>query len=75
MTICKECGSIFESTDTSQGYVCSNCVEQEAEDFEIIKQYIKLHPQASLINVVSDTGVPLKRVQKLLTNGRLHVNS
>lgn len=72
MAICKECGRIFGASESNQRDMCPECVSLENEDFELVKQYIEEHPRSNMIEIVRDTQVPMRSIQKFIDSGRLH---
>lgn len=66
---CKRCGELFLYNGSR--LICHNCVEEEEKEFEIVKQYLWDHHNASLRQVVEHTGVKEDRVLKYLREGRI----
>ena len=65
---CKRCGKIYQYNG---GYICNNCIRQEEEDFQKVKQDVLDHPGATPIEVSERTGVELKVINRFLREGRL----
>lgn len=68
--ICKQCGGIFQVSDFKTN-LCDECLEEQAETFELVQEYLRSHPKANMIELVSQTGVSLKAIRQLMADGRL----
>src|SRR5690606_37994010 len=68
---CLRCGKLF--TDRGQPY-CTECLKENQADFEKVRQYLKEHPNASVVEVSQDTGVPTQRIFDFVRQGRLVLN-
>ncbi|HEY8463334.1 MAG TPA: MerR family transcriptional regulator [Bacillota bacterium] len=65
---CRRCGRIYQYNGR---YICNNCLRQEEEDFQKVKQDLIDHPGSSLLDVSERTGVELKVITRFLREGRL----
>ncbi|HYH03699.1 MAG TPA: MerR family transcriptional regulator, partial [Bacillota bacterium] len=65
---CRRCGKIYQYNG---GYICNNCIRQEEEDFQKVKQDVIDNPGATPIEVSDRTGVELKVITRFLREGRL----
>lgn len=68
---CKKCGKLHYGT----GRICSACLKNEEEKFNLVKAYLKEHPDSSLIKVSEETGVTVPEIEKFLRDGRLEVTT
>lgn len=68
---CKECKRLFEPLYHS--YICPACIEQMDKEFLIVKDYVYDHPDANVIKVSLDTGIPVKKILNMLREGRLKI--
>ncbi|NLW47348.1 MAG: MerR family transcriptional regulator [Firmicutes bacterium] len=68
---CKRCGKIYNYTG---GAVCNNCLRQEQEDFEKIREYLFKNPNSSTADVSEATGVELKVISRFLKEGRIEAD-
>ncbi len=68
---CKRCGKIYNYTG---GAVCNNCLQQEQEDFEKIRDYLFNNPNSSTAEVSEATGIELKVISRFLKEGRLEAD-
>ncbi len=66
---CVRCGKIFLPT-VGRPY-CPDCADTEMALFESVKEYLKKHPGASVIQVSQATGVPVKKIREYVKEGRL----
>ncbi|SJZ44350.1 hypothetical protein [Selenihalanaerobacter shriftii] len=65
---CVRCGNVFVSNTDK---VCPQCLEEEEEDFETVKEYIYESGQARIPKIHEETGVSVKRIKKFIREGRL----
>ena len=65
---CRRCGKVFNFVGSM---VCNDCVQQEQEDFEKIRNYLFDHPNSITIDVSKATGVDPKVISRMLKEGRL----
>ena len=70
--MCKQCGKLFQSLGSSN---CPVCVEEMDKAFKVVKEYLYDHEDATVLNVVKDTGVPEKYVLSFLKEGRLDIEN
>ncbi|NLY74105.1 MAG: MerR family transcriptional regulator [Firmicutes bacterium] len=68
---CKRCGKIYNYTGSA---VCNNCLRQEQEDFEKVREYLFQHPNSSAAEVSEAVGVELKVISRFLKEGRLEAD-
>jgi len=68
---CKKCGKLHYGT----GRICSECLRKEEEKFELVKKYLKEHPDSALIRVSEETGVTVSEIERFLREGRLEVTA
>jgi flagellar operon protein (TIGR03826 family) len=68
---CKRCGKIYNYTGSA---VCGNCLRQEQEDFEKIREYLFRNPNSSTAEVSEATGVELKVISRFLKEGRIEAD-
>jgi flagellar operon protein (TIGR03826 family) len=68
---CKRCGKIYNYTGSA---VCGNCLRQEQEDFEKIREYLFKNPNSSTAEVSEATGIELKVISRFLKEGRLEAD-
>ena len=64
---CPICHRLF--VDTGIG-ICRNCYEKEREDEETVIEYVREHHQASIQEIVRDTGARYALVEKMIKRGQ-----
>ena len=67
---CERCGALF--TKSHRG-VCPSCVQVEADSIKQVSAYLDEHRNASMLDVVRDTGVDFRIVSDMVKNGRLNI--
>ena len=66
---CSRCGKIFRPIGGRK--MCPQCLEADQKDFAAVRAYLKENPGAHIAAVSEATGVPVKRIQEYLREGRL----
>lgn len=69
MKVCRRCGKINQSMGNS-GY-CPACLVEERSDYENVRNYVRTHPNVSVMDAHMATGVSLKTIHRLIRNGDL----
>lgn len=67
--VCKRCGKIDQSVNTA-GY-CKGCYDQEKADYELVRSYVRLHPNVTVYVTHKATGVSLKAIARMVQEGGL----
>lgn len=67
---CSECNKIFSHRINK---LCPECVKNRNNQFNLVKDYLRSHPNALLGKVVTETGVSVERVKEFIQEGRLKV--
>ena len=67
---CTSCGRVFAATG---GRLCPECGREREAEFERVRRYLLDHPQASIEEVVEQTGVSQKRILEFIREDRLDV--
>ena len=65
---CPECDRLFVYTGRN---LCPRCAEKAEEEFMLVKEYIRKHPGATVIEVADATGVEEAKILDWLKEGRL----
>ncbi len=68
ITNCVRCKKTFAMTSQP---ICPECVAEEEAQFDRIKEFLDENHGATMEEIVEGTGVPMKRIQKFLKDGRL----
>ncbi len=69
---CPRCGKIFTYITRP---ICPRCVEEEENEFKVVKEYIYDNPGASIPQVSEETGVALDKIMRFLREERLEIKS
>jgi flagellar operon protein (TIGR03826 family) len=65
---CPKCGMIFPYQGRN---LCKNCLEEEEKEFEKVREYVRKHRGASVIEVSEATEVEEETIVQFLRDGRL----
>lgn len=69
---CSRCGRLF-------GYVgrpiCSYCIEEEEDEFKIVKDFLYDNPGSTVYEVSDATGVEVEKIMRFLKEERLQISS
>lgn len=68
---CPKCGRVFESNGYTN--ICISCIEQDEQDFTMIKEYLRSHPCASIFDVSSSLDLSISKIKRYLREGRLEI--
>lgn len=66
---CIRCGKMFRSVGGRR--LCPDCVKAEMEEFHAVKEYLREHPHANILDVSQATGVSVKKLRDYIREGRL----
>lgn len=66
---CTRCGRMFQSEGPSK--LCARCVDNDEEDFKVVREYVYDNPNSSIPQVAEDTGVSEEKILKYLRQGKL----
>lgn len=67
---CPTCGKMFSHPVNK---LCATCNREDQELFELVRDYLRENPNATAVEVVDATEVPLKKVEEFIKSGRLTV--
>lgn len=70
LKICYRCGNMFVFMGFGKA-LCAKCIEEEEEEFIIVKEYIMDHLSATIMEVAQETNVRVSRIKSFLKDGRL----
>ncbi|KKC30422.1 flagellar protein [Caldanaerobacter subterraneus subsp. pacificus DSM 12653] len=65
---CKRCGRPYIYTGKD---LCPVCYQQDEEDFLKVRDYLDMHPNATMLEVSQNTQVSAKKIMDFLKEGRL----
>ena len=69
---CANCGKLFNAP-TATMKLCMECEREDQKQFDQVKEYIKEHPTATVIEITKETGVERKQLYEWVRSGRLDV--
>ena len=72
VTNCPRCGKMFYPVG-KDAKICPECVKEEEQVFETLKEYLRENPGKNMADITADTGISAKKVNKFLREGRLEV--
>lgn len=69
---CSRCGRLF-------GYagrpLCSFCIEEEEDEYKIVREFLYENPGSTIIEVSEATGVDSEKIMRFLREERLQISS
>lgn len=69
---CPRCGKLFTRMSSP---ICEDCVKEEEELFQKVKQYIEENKDKNMMEVSEATGASMKKLMKYLREGRLELST
>lgn len=69
---CPRCGKLFAHIGRP---ICNRCIEEEEEEFKVVKEYIYKNPGATVFEVSDATGVSVDKIMRFLREERLEISS
>lgn len=69
---CTRCGKMFRPLSGKR--ICPDCVRAELEEFQAVRDFLRKNPGANILDVSEATGVPVKKIQEYIREGRLVVS-
>lgn len=68
---CKICGKVYPSNEFAN--VCPNCTEHNENEFDIIREYLYTHPNASIYEVATNLDITINKIKHFLRDGRIEI--
>jgi flagellar operon protein (TIGR03826 family) len=65
---CPRCGKLFSSSGRG---LCSQCLQEDARDYDLVRTYLRKNPGANMVEVNRETGVELGKIEEFIRQGRL----
>jgi len=69
---CKQCGRLFQSFGKA---ICADCLEERDNNFLLVRDFIYLHPNATIIEISKETGVEEPLILEFLKEDMLVLNT
>lgn len=67
---CKKCNNFFNFT-TMDDTICDICKKKELDEINFIRAYVRDNYGITISDLVSDTGIPLAKINKYIDSGVL----
>ena len=64
--ICDICGKMYEKTGKQY---CDSCFEENEREYRLVLDYIEKHPKHTVLDVINETKVSLKTINRLVEEG------
>ena len=64
--ICKRCGRMFQRNNK---YYCEECFEITEKEHDLVIEYVRKYPDATILDIITATGVTLKSINCLVEEG------
>lgn len=64
--MCRRCGKLFNRNGKSY---CEDCFQKAEREHDLIIEYVRKHPDASILEIITATGVALKSINCLVEDG------
>ena len=68
---CRRCDKLFVYTGIP---LCRQCIDEDEEIFERVKEYIESHPKCTTIEVAEALDVPMEKILQFLREGKLELS-
>lgn len=70
---CKKCKKIFQYL--SGPILCPSCKEEEENEFQEVKKYLRENPRASMTEISQALDISVEKINRFLKDGRLEVTA
>ena len=67
--ICKRCDKMFEKNGK---FYCESCFEKNERELELISSYLSKHSNATVLEIITETGVSIKSINSLVEEGSIN---
>ncbi len=64
--ICKRCSKMFKKNGK---VYCEDCFEKTEKEHDLIIEYVRKHPDSTILDIITATGVTLKSINCLVEEG------
>lgn len=69
---CSKCGRLFGYTGRP---LCSFCIEEQEDEYKIVRDYLYDNPGSNVVEVSEATGVDSEQIMRFLREERLQISS
>lgn len=69
--ICRRCKKMFEKVENNNALYCQICLEKNNKDYDLIIDYIKESPGATVMEIITATGATLKSINCFIDDGSM----
>ncbi|MGG4456195.1 hypothetical protein [Brevibacillus porteri] len=66
---CLKCGSPMGRGE----YSCQVCGENEIQDYQMIRNYVRSYPNSNAMQIANATGISVSKILRYIRNGSLTV--
>lgn len=63
--LCESCGRPIPPEEE----FCSHCFSAEIDDYRIVKNYLRAHPNSNAMQIANATGVSVSKIVKYIRSG------
>lgn len=64
--MCRRCNKMFKKDGR---FYCEDCLHRTHEEQTIVVDFVRQHPNSTIIDIISETGVTLKAIECLVEEG------
>ncbi|USG67056.1 hypothetical protein NDK47_07125 [Brevibacillus ruminantium] len=64
---CEQCGLPIPLTESG----CKSCALEELDEYRIVREYLRLHPNSNAMQIANTTGISISRILRYIKNGSL----
>ena len=68
---CAKCKKVFVKISSP---ICEDCAKEEEGLFKKVEEYLRDHPDSTVLKISEETGVSTKKIYSYLREGRLEVS-
>lgn len=66
--ICNICGKMYEKTGRQY---CDGCFDENEREYRLVLDYIESHPNNTVLDIITETKVSLKTINRLVEEGTI----
>jgi len=69
--VCKSCGTLLGAEKETS--ICDECMEKDAREYTIVKEYIVSHRGASMADIYLQTKIPPSTIRRFISDKRIEL--